>query len=140
MARTIAACLFVSLLVISATAWADDAVSTQVLLRTTRTNIGQPIRYPHRGTPEIATMIVTIPPRGATALHEHPVPIVGYILEGELEVRAAGGKVNRYKTGDSLVEALGVAHRGYNIGKVPCRILVTVIGVKGQAYAVPVTK
>ena len=85
-------------------------------------------------------MIVTIPPGGSTALHKHPVPIVGYIIEGELEVRAAGGKVNRYKAGDSVVEAMNHAHRGTNIGTGPCRILVTVIGVKGQAYAVPVTK
>ncbi|HXE16664.1 MAG TPA: cupin domain-containing protein [Stellaceae bacterium] len=127
-----------ALCLVSAGASADEAISTQILLRTGRTNIGQPIHYPRRGEAEITTMIVTIPPGGATALHKHPVPIVGYILEGELEVRAAGGKVNRYKAGDSVVEAFGVAHRGTNIGDGPCRILVTVIGVKGQPYAVPV--
>ncbi|MGH6980916.1 MAG: cupin domain-containing protein [Stellaceae bacterium] len=123
---------------VSGGACADDAVSTRVLLKTSETNIGQPIRYPHRGVPEITTMIVTIPPGGSTALHRHPVPIVGYLIEGELEVRAADGKVHRYKTGDSIVEAIGVAHRGTNIGQGPCRILVTVIGVKGRPYAVPV--
>lgn len=121
-------------------ALADEAMTTQVLLQTTRTNIGQPIAYPRHGTPEITTMIVTIPPGGATVLHKHPVPVVGYILEGELEVRAAGGKVNRYKAGDSLVEALNHAHAGTNIGTTPVRILVTVIGVKGQPYAVAVKK
>ena len=128
----------VTFCLVSAGAWADEPMSTRVLLKTATTNIGQPIHYPRRGEAEITTMIVTIPPGGSTALHKHPVPIVGYILEGELEVRAAGGKVNRYKAGDSVVEAFGVAHRGTNIGNGPCRILVTVIGVKGQPYAVPV--
>jgi len=137
MVRNIAVFLL-ALGLVSTGAKADEAVTTQTLLQTTRTNIGQPIRYPHGGVPEITTMIVTIPPGGATVLHRHPVPIVGYILEGQLEVRAAGGKVNRYKPGDTVIEAIGVAHRGVNVGRVPVRILVTVIGVKGQAYAVPV--
>ncbi len=128
----------VTLCLVSAGALADDAVSTQVLLKTATTNIGQPIKYPRRGEAEITTMIVTIPPGGSTVLHKHPVPVVGYILEGALEVRADGGRVNRYKAGDALVEALNHAHRGTNIGSGPCRILVTVIGVKGQAYAMPV--
>ena len=119
---------------------ADEAIKTDLLLRTSTTNIGQPIVYPRHGTPEISAMIVTIPPGGATELHTHPVPVIGYILEGELEVRAAGGKVNRYKAGDSFVEALNHPHAGTNIGAGPLRILVTVIGVKGQSYAVPVKK
>jgi quercetin dioxygenase-like cupin family protein len=119
---------------------ADDAVKTRMLLKSTTTNIGQPIAYPRRGTPEITTMIVTIPPGGSTMLHKHPVPVVGYILDGELEVRAAGGKVNRYRAGDAFVEALNHAHAGTNIGPGPVRILVTVIGTKGVPYAVPVTK
>lgn len=138
MGRTIAACLLGVILIAPGGAWADEPVTTTILLKTTVTNVGQPIVYPQRGVPQITTMIVTIPPGGSTMLHKHPVPIVGYILEGALEVRAAGGKVNRYKAGDALVETLNRAHRGINIGTGPCRILVTVIGVKGQPYAVPV--
>jgi quercetin dioxygenase-like cupin family protein len=134
----ISAIIAVAMLAVIGNTWADEAVSTQTLLKTTRTNIGQPIHYPRHGTPEVTTMIVTIPPGGATLLHKHPVPIVGYILEGQLEVRAAGGKVNRYKAGDSFVEALNHAHAGTNIGTGPLRILVTVIGTAGVVYAVPV--
>lgn len=135
--RSITAAL--ALCLVSAGAWADEPIKTTILLQATATNVGQPIVYPRRGVPEITTMIVEIPPGGSTVLHKHPVPVVGYILEGELEVRADGGAVNRYKAGDALVEALNRAHRGTNIGAGPCRILVTVIGVKGQSYAVPVT-
>lgn len=127
-------------LAVAMPAHADDAISTQVLLKTSVTNIGQPIKYPRRGEAEITTMIVTIPPGASTALHTHPVPVVGYILEGELEVCAAGGKANRYKAGDSLVEALNHPHAGTNIGAGPLRILVTVIGTKGMPYAVPARK
>jgi quercetin dioxygenase-like cupin family protein len=116
---------------------ADEAIKTTVLMNTATTNIGQPIVYPRHGTPEIATLIVEIPPGGSTELHRHPVPVVGYILEGQLEVRAAGGKVNRYKAGDSFVEALNHAHTGINVGPGPVRILVTVIGTRGVPYAVP---
>jgi quercetin dioxygenase-like cupin family protein len=138
MVRAVMFVIALKLLLVASGAHADEEVTTQVLLQTTRTNIGQPIAYPRHGTPEISTMIVTIPPGGATVLHKHPVPIVGYILEGQLEVRAAGGKVNRYKAGDSFVEALNHAHAGTNTGPGPLRILVTVIGTKGVPYAVPV--
>ena len=128
------------LTLLAAPAHADDAIKTTILLRTATTNIGQPIEYPRRGVPEITTMIVTIPPGGSTSLHRHPVPIVGYILDGELEVRTEGGKVNRYRAGDTVIESIGVAHRGVNVGVGPVRILVTVIGVKGQSYAEPVVR
>ncbi|HEX4113283.1 MAG TPA: cupin domain-containing protein [Stellaceae bacterium] len=117
---------------------ADEAIKTTVLLKTITTNIGQPIAYPRHGMPQITTMIIEIPPGAATPLHTHPAPLVGYILEGQLEVRAAGGKINRYKAGDAFVEALNHAHAGTNIGPGPLRILVTVIGTQGVPYAVPV--
>jgi quercetin dioxygenase-like cupin family protein len=119
-------------------AHADEAITSKVLLKTTTTNIGQPIAYPSAGTPQIMTMIITIAPGASTPLHLHPAPLVGYILEGALEVRAADGKVNRYKAGDAFVEALNAAHAGTNIGAGPLRILVTVIGTRGTPYAVPV--
>ncbi|HEY5210584.1 MAG TPA: cupin domain-containing protein [Stellaceae bacterium] len=130
----------VTLMVVAGGARADEAIKTQTLLRTTQTNIGQQIHYPRAGIPQITTIIITIPPGAATALHTHPGPLVGYILEGQLEVRAAGGKVNRYKAGDSFVEALNHAHAGTNTGAGPLRILVTVVGTKGVPYAIPVKK
>jgi quercetin dioxygenase-like cupin family protein len=129
-----------ALMLVTGGASADEAIKTQILLKTTITNIGQPIAYPRHGKPQIMTLIVEIPPGAATVLHTHPGPVVGYILEGQLEVRAASGKVNRYKAGDAFVEALNHAHAGTNIGTGPLRILVTVIGTEGVPYSVPVKK
>ena len=111
-------------------AWADETIKTDLLLRTATTlNIGQPIVYPRHGMPEISTMIVTISPGGATGpAQPHPVPVIACILEGQAQSRVAGGTVNRYKAGDSFVEALNRPHAGTNIGSGPLRILVTVIG------------
>lgn len=128
----LAACL------VSGGVWAEEPIQTTILLKTSTTNIGQPIKYPRRFEAEITAMVVTIPPGASTPLHIHPTPLVAYILDGELEVRAEGGKVNRYKAGDAFVEAVNHAHAGTNIGTTPCRILVTVLGVKGQPYTVPV--
>ncbi len=131
---------FIALTFLASAARADEAVTTDILLKTETTNIGQRIAYPRYGKPEIQTLIVTIAPGASTPLHKHPVPIVGYILQGQLEVRAEGGKVNRYKAGDAFVEALNHSHRGTNIGTEPVRILVTVIGTAGVPYSVAMEK
>lgn len=111
---------------------AADPVTATVLLQSGTTNTGNPVAYPQTTTPEITTMIVEIAPGASTVLHRHPVPSVAYMLQGELEVRAAGGIVNRYKAGDAFLETIGHTHRGINVGTTPVRILVTYVGVKGQ--------
>jgi len=126
-----------AVILFAAPAFAEDAMTTRVLLKTGITNIGQEIVYPSQGKPEITTMIIEIAPGGSTPLHQHPVPLVGYILQGQLEVRAEGGTVNRYQPGDAFVEALNHAHQGFNVGPDPVRILATVIGIAGEGYSVP---
>jgi quercetin dioxygenase-like cupin family protein len=139
MLRSLAFAIFALTLFVSA-ARADEAVTTDLLLKTGITNIGQRIAYPRHGKPEISAMIVTIAPGASTPLHKHPVPLVGYVLQGQLEVSAEGGKVNRYKAGDAFVEALNHVHQGFNVGTEPVRILVTVIGIAGVSYSVAVEK
>lgn len=134
MFRALSAVVMAALL-LAGPAWAGGSTKTTVLLRTDTTNIGQKLVYPRKGTPEITTMIVELAPGAKTALHTHPYPLVAYMLEGTLEVRYAGGRVHRYKAGDSFVEAVGHVHQGINVGETPVRILVTVIGVKGVPYA-----
>jgi len=111
---------------------AAEPVSATVLLQSGTTNTGNAIAYPRTDTPEVTTMIVEIAPGAATSLHSHPVPSVAYMLQGEIEVRADGGIVNRYKAGDAFLETIGRTHQGTNVGTTPVRILVTYIGVKGE--------
>lgn len=111
---------------------AAEPITATVLLQSDKTNTGDALAYPRTDTPEVTAMIVEIAPGVSTSLHRHPVPSVAYMLQGELEVRADGGIVNRYKTGDAFLETIGHAHQGTNIGTTPVRILVTYIGIKGE--------
>ena len=114
---------------------AEDVVTTKIL-ETSVTNTGAPIVYPETDRPTITVAIVEIAPGAATPVHRHPYPLVGYILEGTLEVTAEDGSVNRYETGDALVEALDLDHQGRVIGDVPVRVLITVMGVAGEPVSV----
>ncbi|MEX2199940.1 MAG: cupin domain-containing protein [Dongiaceae bacterium] len=114
---------------------ADDVVTTK-LFETSVTNTGAPIVYPVTDSPSITVAIVEIAPGAATPVHRHPHPLVGYILEGTLEVTAEDGTVNRYEAGDALVEALNLYHQGRVIGDEPVRVLITVMGVAGTPLSI----
>jgi hypothetical protein len=56
------------------------------ILSTGTTVTGEPIRYPS-GAPALITAVeITLQPGQQTGWHTHPVPLLGYILEGELTV------------------------------------------------------
>lgn len=131
-ARLTLAALLLAACAVSIPARATEPVSATVLLKSATTNTGDALAYPRTDTPEVTTMIVELAPGAATSLHSHPVPSVAYMLQGELEVRAEGGVLNRYKTGDAFLETVGRPHQGFNVGTTPVRILVTYIGVKDQ--------
>ena len=115
---------------------AAEPITGTVLLQSGTTNTGDAVAYPKSGTPEVTTMIVEIARGASTTPHRHPVPSIAYMLQGELEVRADGGIVNRYKTGDTFLETIGRTHQGFNVGTTPVRILVSYIGVKGEPITV----
>lgn len=52
-----------------------------------------------------ATMVVvSYQPGEASAAHVHPGSVFAYVLEGEVESQLEGGKVVKYKAGDSWYE------------------------------------
>ncbi|MDD4907113.1 MAG: cupin domain-containing protein, partial [Methylobacter tundripaludum] len=63
----------------------NTALKVTPLLKTTTSWDGKPIVYP-KGQSEVTALIVEIAPEGETGWHEHPVPSLGYIMEGELEL------------------------------------------------------
>ena len=137
MYRRFVTCLLSLLLLSGAGVGADNSGVTQtVLMRSGADSDGKPFRYPS-GKAEISTVIVELAPGAMTPLHRHPGPVVGYVLQGELEVRAAGGIVNHYKSGDAFIESINRAHQGINTGSVPTKLLVTFIGIKGRPVTVP---
>jgi quercetin dioxygenase-like cupin family protein len=120
-----------ALMLLSAVAWGQAAYPTQELLATGTTVVGEPIRYPTAGPAHITASIVTIAPGAPTAYHRHPVPMVAYILEGELTVDYGDHGKRIYRKGDALVEAMDVRHRGMNLGAEIVRLLAVYIGAEG---------
>jgi len=108
------------------------------LLSTGKTIVGETIRYPRTGEAHVTAAIFTLEPGGKSILHKHGVPLFAYILEGELTVDYGKHGTRTYKKGDSLMEAMNVAHFSVNNGTEPVRLLVVYMGAKGAKDVVPV--
>ncbi|WP_165767225.1 cupin domain-containing protein [Parendozoicomonas haliclonae] len=96
------------------------------------------IEYPEPGQPEITTRKVTLPPGAKTGWHYHPVPIVGYILEGELELQLADGLTKTLKTGEVIYEAINAVHQGVNNSSKDVVILAFYLGIEGEPTTIKV--
>jgi quercetin dioxygenase-like cupin family protein len=108
------------------------------LLSTSKTIVGETIRYPRTGEAHVTAAIFTLEPGGKSILHKHGVPLFAYILEGELTVDYGKHGTRVYKKGDSLMEAMNVAHFSVNNGAEPVRLLAVYMGARGAKDVVPV--
>lgn len=108
------------------------------LLSTSKTIVGETIRYPRTGEAHVTAAIFTLEPGGKSILHKHGVPLFAYILDGELTVDYGKHGTRTYKKGDSLMEAMNVAHFSVNNGTEPVRLLVVYMGAKDAKDVVPV--
>ncbi len=106
------------------------AASVAPVLSSSETIRGQPFAYP-AASPHVTAGIVTLPPGARTGWHRHPVPLFGYMLEGELTVAYEGAGERIYRPGDALMEAIGTPHDGRNTGAADVRILAVFIGAEG---------
>ena len=109
----------------------DALEEVSALLETSETIVGQPISYPTGSPAKVTAAIVTMPPGGTTGWHEHAVPLFGYMLEGEITVDYGPHGKRVYRKGDSLMEAINMAHDGHNTGKGIARILAVFMGAEG---------
>jgi len=111
--------------------------SAITLLQTTVNSVGQPITYPTGGTPEVTALLVEMAPGEETGWHSHPVPLLGYILTGELTVIQSTGEKRIVRAGEVSHESVGIVHNGINEGTAPVKIIVFVVGLKDQPYTIP---
>ncbi len=111
-----------------------DPSVARILAQTTTNSIGQPIAYPQGGTPEVTALLVEMAPGDELPWHRHPVPLLGYIFSGELTVYQVTGEKRVVGEGEISLESVGVMHRGVNEGAVPCKMIVFVLGRKGEAF------
>lgn len=110
--------------------------AVQPLLQTTTNSLGQPIAYPRDGAPEVSALLVEMAPGEDTGWHKHPVPLLGYLLAGELTVYQITGEKRVVRAGEVSLESVGVVHRGVNEGAVPLKMIVFVVGLKDVAFTV----
>ena len=129
----------VVLVSVTATTRADDtmaameAISVDVLKKsTTMWNDDQLPSY-SEGQPEISVVKVTIPEGQSLPLHEHPFATAGVLLQGHLEVRTPDGDRTELKAGQALIELINQPHAGANIGDGPAIIFVVYAGIEGQS-------
>ncbi len=125
------ACIVSSMITFWAIAAPHKAGATVDLLTETDTTIlGQPFEYPE-GRAKITATIISVPPHTTLKLHYHPVPVFGYMLQGELTVNYGEKGERTYHKGDTLVEAFNTPHQGRNAGKGNVKILVVYAGANG---------
>ncbi len=109
----------------------------RTILSTATTVVGEPIRYPS-GAPALITAVeIMLQPGQQTGWHTHPVPLFGYILEGELTVDYGSKGQRIYRQGDALAEAMKQVHNGRNQGPNPVKILAVFLGMTGIQGSVP---
>lgn len=102
------------------------ALAAEELLQTTTTWEGGEIAYP-QGKAEITSAKLVIEKGKTTAFHCHPVPTMGYVLHGQVEVETSSGKRLLLGEGDSVVEVMRTLHRGTAVDG-PVEILVFYAG------------
>ena len=62
--------------------------------------------------------------------HCHPVPTMGYVLQGTVQVDLADGESARFGAGSALVEVMNTPHRGQAVDG-PVEIIVFYAGAVG---------
>ena len=110
------------------------AVTT--LLQTLTNSVGQPIAYPRDGAAEVIALHVEMAPGEETGWHSHPVPLLGYLLSGELTVYQITGEKRVVHVGEVSLESVGMVHNGVNEGSVPLKMIVFVVGLKDVPFTV----
>lgn len=108
------------------------------LLSTSKTVMDEPIVYPAGGTAKLTAGIVTMAPGQETGWHTHGVPLTGIILEGELTVDYGDKGKRTYSQGQSIAEAMSVAHNGRNTGSGVMKLFAVYLGAEGVANTTPV--
>src|SRR5215468_9100397 len=110
---------------------ADVDSEVRTVLSTGDTVTGQPIRYPSGAPAQITAVKITLQPGQQTGWHTHPVPLFGYILEGEVTVDYGPLGKRTFRQGEALVEAMNESHNGHNSGQGAVKILAVFIGAEG---------
>ncbi len=109
---------------------AYEKASVETLLVTTSSWDGEPIGWYPYGTPEVSILKITVPSGVKLAVHTHPIPLVAYMLSGELSVETEHGKKSVFREGDPIVEVVNTWHFGQSTGAEDAVLVAFYMGVK----------
>ena len=124
--------LLLSVASLGGVAWAQaTGLKATTILQASTTPAGEPIQFPLFRN-QFSASLVEIAPGGQVGRHMHPVPVLVYIMEGELTVEADGQPARTYKAGQAAVEVMNTWHNGLNRGAVPVKFLVVYAGEEGK--------
>lgn len=124
------------LLAMLITAYPASAPAGAELLLKSRTSWnGGSFAYP-KGDAEITAWRVTLDQGERTPVHCHPVPTMGYILSGVLEVATPSGDRVTLGAGSAMVEVMAARHSGRAV-EGPVEILVFYAGAAGLPNTIP---
>lgn len=76
-------------------------------------------------------------PGVAAGRHTHPGEELGYVMEGQLELRIDGQAPRIVKAGETFFVPAGLVHDGVNTGAGKAKVLATYIVEKGKPVATP---
>ena len=119
-------------------AWGQESAAlpkgfkTTPVLKGSMSADGDAIVYPKTGKPEVVSVIGVLDPGGRTALHQHPVPVYVYVMEGTLQVQTEGKGARSYKAGEAYLESVGHWHQAFNKTGKPVKLLVVFMGEEGK--------
>lgn len=117
-------------------AWAQAVgVRSTLILQASTTPSGQPLEFPVFRN-QFTTSLVEIAPGGQVGRHMHPVPVMVYILEGELTVETDGQQPRTYKAGQAALEVVNTWHNGLNRGSAPLKFLAVFAGEEGKPVTI----
>ncbi len=110
-------------------ATATALAAPEQILKTDTSWDGGDIHYP-AGDAEITSVILRLEKDQVAKYHCHPIPTLGYVLNGTLDVETKDGKKIRLTKGDAAVEVMRTVHRGIAVDG-PVEILVFYAGARG---------
>ena len=105
------------------------AYGAEVLLETQTSWDGGELAYP-AGKAQVTSVMLRIEPGEEPPFHCHPVPTMGYLLRGTLEVETERGGTERLEEGSAVVEVMNTMHRGRAVDG-PVDIVVFYAGAEG---------
>ena len=121
--------LMITELVLAADGAAYDKAQVETLLVTTSTWNGEKIGWYPYGSPEVSVLKIKVPVGVKLALHKHPIPLVAYMLSGELSVETDDGKRAVFREGDPIIEVIDTWHFGESTGDEDAVLVAFYMGV-----------